>query len=244
MELSLRRLTLSHACACVVGIGAGAALFRLPEWACGPLRWDLLPVWAAATAGFLAAASTVWAVVVAMRGGRDAIAAAHQLRLADSEDRERRRKGQAAVVAAVAVPSIYSLCATFAMMRPMLKDLRFPLSELYTYASNIVISNFDQIEARIDLFTHADAVAFALATAAARGIANNARANVGRMEGWTAKTTESGRADLLSMVISAAEQATVAYEKASALARLTPSVLPAEERGRAMCDERVRQRFG
>jgi len=234
--LSFKRV-ISHAGACVLGLVAGAAIFRLPSWACGPLRWDLLPVWGAAVATF-------WAVVVALRGGRQAIENAKYLREQDVEHAGTRRKEQAAVVAAIAVPIFYNLATISFLVEHMLEDARFDLDEIYTVSLTIPSSSFSQIESRLDLFEHADAVAFALSTANASVLVNAVKLNLEIKRDWNSSTTKFARADNLQLVRSVAKYALTAYERASTLARMSADVASPREKGRESFEERVRLRMG
>jgi hypothetical protein len=56
----------------LAGLGVGWALFRLPEWACGPFRADKAAEWTGVLVAVIAATVTFAAVIVALRTAKDA----------------------------------------------------------------------------------------------------------------------------------------------------------------------------
>lgn len=72
------------------GVFIGYLIFRMPQFACGSLQSDIAAQWLAAVGGLLAAAATIWAVLVAiansnrtLKVARDTLSLAQTTRLKD-----------------------------------------------------------------------------------------------------------------------------------------------------------------
>jgi hypothetical protein len=116
------KLATTHVGAGIAGLGVGCLLFHAPEWVCGPLRSDLVPLWAAAAAGGLAAWATYYAATVALRAGRDAISNERELRNAELQATKAEHIRRQKALATVFIAPMFAICLNCETWRILLSN--------------------------------------------------------------------------------------------------------------------------
>lgn len=218
----------THLLSIVSGFFLGISLFRAPSWACGVLRSDLAPLWAAAGAGFLAAAATVWAVVVALRGGKQAIEAERALR--DEENRlvlvERKR--QARCVASAFFSCIHGVALSVEGWRLLIMDKKMPTKDLMQMVANFPMHTLNTFVSRVELFDEEDARRLGRVYGHMSDAVEQARDNICKVDTWDARMATKQRGLFKDLIDSMVDPSIDAYESIKSLFDETWMIDPRE----------------
>jgi len=157
MKTIYRYWPLTHAGALLLGLLLGCAIFRLPQFACGPFNTDRFALYLAGVGSILAAGITVWAVIVAMRGGRNAIATERQLRNEEIENAICDRKRRAKTISIAFLSLMQSIATNVEGWRLMFNEPRFKLDMLMESIDRSTMEPFEALVSRLELFDESEA---------------------------------------------------------------------------------------
>jgi hypothetical protein len=150
-------LPLTHAGALLLGLLLGCAIFRLPQFACGPFRSDGFALYLAGIGSILAAVATVWAVRVAVRGGKNAIKTERQLRADEVANAASDRKRRAQTISIAFLSLMQSIATNVECWRLMADDGRFELDMLMESIEPSAMEPFEALVSKLDLFEESEA---------------------------------------------------------------------------------------
>lgn len=184
----------------ISGALASYLVFRLPQWACGPFRADKAAEWSAVVVGFVAALATIWAVIVALRGGRQAIASERALRDEEHQRADDLRKKRARVLAGLAALPTYSIAAHCAEWRRMLSDPRFGTEQVMKFIVNVDTRTLDVVAAGSESFEYDAGLRILRFHSAFLSLQQLCTVNIPMVKGWDRHVEERNRHELLKEV--------------------------------------------
>lgn len=142
----LRYSVTKYAATLVIGILIGCVIYRLPQFACGPLRWDLLALWVAAFGGLAAAVATYYAATVALRCSRYAS-------VLELNERKRRTR----VIATAFLSHMLNVAINVEAWALMIEDKRFTLKVIMQSIEPFAMQPLEAFVSKLELFDGSEA---------------------------------------------------------------------------------------
>jgi hypothetical protein len=213
-----------HLVCLAAGILIGYCFFYLPDWACGLLRDDLAPLWAAAVAGLLAAIATFAAVIAALRTGRDAINAERDLRRQEVSAAAEERMQTHKAIAALYAPALYNLSFSAARWMYMCDDKRLSFVEVINQIRSNRMEHLGAAVPAIEKLPPKYSLAFGEALVKISTLINQAGHFEPQMRHWDDAMIDQQRKNVRGLVTGIKEDAYEAWKLYEELAAISDGV--------------------
>ena len=211
MKTIYRYLSLTHAGALLLGLLLGCAIFRLPQFACSPFRTDRFALYLASVGSILAAGATVWAVIVAMRGGKNAIATERQLRDEEVANIALDRKRRAQTISIAFLSLMQSIATNVEGWRLMADDDRFELDMLMESIEPSAMEPFEALVSKLDLFDESEARAVGRLYGKMADLVDQVKLNMRNLPVWDPAMKAKQRSLFKGMINGLSEPSLDAY---------------------------------
>jgi hypothetical protein len=175
-------------------------VFRAPQWACGPFNQDRAALWAAGVGAILAAGATLWAVVVAINGGKRAIENERSLRNEELAHTENLRHRSQAIIAAFMVPSLYELAFESCLWIRLIDDHRYDLATILKFINKFSLDTLNAVIEKLEILDTEGAQHFGLTYGLIKNISNQSTHMAPEISSRDAASQQNSRGDIRVLV--------------------------------------------